>query len=116
MLLKSLPGRAGQMILKAIAKGSIPEILRQTEVLINTVPGPAFASELAKRIPAAKHLKLVFDLNYAAADDALLSVARRRKILAVNGLGMLLEQGCLSFKYWTGKQAPKSVMARALGH
>jgi len=40
--------------------------------------------------------------------------AKRRRLGRLNGTGMLLHQGALSFERWTGKKAPLEVMRRVL--
>jgi len=56
----------------------------------------------------------IVDLNYgerAVAIGRAASASRRRY---VDGLGLLLHQGALSFTYWTGRDAPLDAMRRAL--
>ena len=55
----------------------------------------------------------VVDLIYHHP-TALLNEARRRGLARLDGVGMLLHQGALSFEKWTGKQAPLPVMRKAL--
>jgi len=57
---------------------------------------------------------VVYDLIYNPAETNLLKAARKKGAALSNGLGMLLYQGMLSFEIWTGKQAPKEVMLKAL--
>ena len=45
---------------------------------------------------------------------SLLKQAEELGIPAVNGIGMLLYQGCEAFTFWTGKQAPEKVMRNQL--
>jgi shikimate dehydrogenase len=47
-------------------------------------------------------------------DDRHDRAARQRDCLAIDGLGMLLHQGILSFEIWTGKKAPRAAMQAAL--
>jgi shikimate dehydrogenase len=64
--------------------------------------------------PQWLHKKLfIYDVIYNC-ETALLKEAKRRKIKCSNGLGMLVNQGALSFELWTGKKAPISVMRKAL--
>lgn len=55
----------------------------------------------------------VVDLIYHR-NTAFLKEAKRRGIPCLNGIGMLLHQGALSFEYWTGKKAPLVSMRRVL--
>jgi len=45
---------------------------------------------------------------------AFLTQARRIHLPNLDGLGMLLHQGALSFEYWTGRKAPLQVMHQTL--
>jgi shikimate dehydrogenase len=56
---------------------------------------------------------LVVDLIYHR-ETALLKEARRLRLPHLNGKGMLLHQGALSFEYWTGRPAPLRAMRKAL--
>ncbi|MDD5291798.1 MAG: shikimate dehydrogenase [Candidatus Omnitrophica bacterium] len=56
----------------------------------------------------------VYDLIYNPPQTKLLKLAKKANAVTANGLGMLLYQGMLSFKIWTGKDAPKEVMWKAL--
>jgi shikimate dehydrogenase len=56
----------------------------------------------------------VYDLIYNPAETALLASAKKAGARCSNGLGMLLYQGALSFKIWTGRKAPEEVMRKAL--
>ncbi len=56
----------------------------------------------------------VLDLNYGArAKDAGRFAAERARPFH-DGLGLLLHQGALSFEFWTGREAPREIMRRAL--
>ena len=58
---------------------------------------------------------LVVDLIYRPARTRFLREAGERGCQTMNGLGMLLEQGVLTFEYWyPGATAPVEVMAREL--
>lgn len=56
---------------------------------------------------------LVCDLIYAPSKTPLLEEAEKREAKVLNGLGMLIYQGALSFKIWTGEEAPVDVMFSA---
>jgi shikimate dehydrogenase len=57
---------------------------------------------------------LVCDLIYNPPETKLLVLAKKVGAQVCNGLGMLLYQGALSFKLWTGKEAPVEIMREAL--
>jgi len=56
----------------------------------------------------------IFDLIYNPPATALLRRARAAGLEAVNGMGMLVEQGALAFERWTNKAAPRRVMRQAI--
>jgi shikimate dehydrogenase len=86
------------------------------EIVINTVSDPNFTIEISKGIPyLGVPQKKVFDVNYAIGRDKIYRAAKAAHYHSENGLRMLLEQGCKSFEFWTGKKAPKAVMAAKLG-
>ncbi len=55
----------------------------------------------------------VFDLVYNPLETSLLRQARKSGAQAIDGLGMLVEQGALAFEIWTGQPAPSEVMRAA---
>jgi len=56
---------------------------------------------------------IYYDLVYNPRETVFLNRARAAGAVAVSGIGMLINQGALSFKIWTGKQAPIEVMQQA---
>lgn len=61
----------------------------------------------------ARRTTLAVDLIYHRP-TAFLQEARRIHLPNLDGLGMLLHQGALSFEYWTGCKAPLNVMRNVL--
>ncbi len=57
---------------------------------------------------------IVQDVIPNPADTLFLQKARDRGATALDGLGMLVYQGAIAFKLWTGADAPVDVMRRAL--
>ena len=56
---------------------------------------------------------LAADLIYLPPETGFLRAARAAGATAVDGFGMLVHQAALSFRLWTGADAPIEVMARA---
>jgi shikimate dehydrogenase len=54
-----------------------------------------------------------YDLVYNPLETVFLARARAAGARAIDGLGMLVHQGALSFEKWTGQQAPVDVMRTA---
>ncbi len=57
----------------------------------------------------------VYDLVYNPRQTFLMQQAKAAGCAAANGLGMLVQQGALAFKLWTGAEPSLSVMQNALG-
>ncbi len=79
----------------------------------------ATSAGLKKGDPSPLSLKFarpttwVVDLIYHHPTSFLIE-AKERHLKSLNGLGMLLNQGVLSFQRWTGQKAPLKFMKRAL--
>ena len=80
------------------------------DLLVNTTTVGMFSSELPVDLKECKKISLLADIIYSPKQTSLLKQAEELGINAVNGIGMLLYQGCEAFTYWTGKQAPEEVM------
>jgi shikimate dehydrogenase len=57
---------------------------------------------------------LVCDAVPNPPETALLKAAKRRGLGVLDGLSMLVHQGAIGFRMWTGQEAPESVMKTAL--
>jgi shikimate dehydrogenase len=91
------------------------EALQDTDLVVNTTslglkPEDPPVLDRALLHPALK----VYDTIYTPAETGLLREAKAVGARTSNGLGMLLHQGALSFKIWTGQNAPLDVMQEAL--
>jgi shikimate dehydrogenase len=110
-----LLGRRGNVLVFPLKEGTVQSLLEESDVIVN-------ATSLGLH-PEDPHLfdysllpegKVVVDLIYNPAETPLLKAASERGCKTVNGLGMLVHQGALAFKIWTGKEAPVSVMRKVL--
>ncbi|MBI5682194.1 MAG: shikimate dehydrogenase [Deltaproteobacteria bacterium] len=61
-----------------------------------------------------KKQTIVSDIVYKPSQTSFLKKAGRYKIRTHRGLGMLVEQGAISFKLWTGQDMPKELVYKAL--
>ncbi len=93
-----------------VARPWEPEALRDADVIVGATPPTAqLALDLVP--PHA----LVMDTAYVDGDTPLVAAARARGLEAHDGRLMLACQGALSFRLWTGVEAPLSIMQAALG-
>lgn len=84
-------------------------------VIVNATPLGMTGGDPLPVDPEGLHAgQAVVDLVYHPADTPLLTAARAKGALAVNGLGMLLHQAARSFTLWTGQPAPLDAMRAAV--
>lgn len=57
---------------------------------------------------------VVCDVIFNDPNSLFLREAAQRGAVTINGLGMLVNQGALNFKLWTGQEAPVDVMTEVL--
>jgi shikimate dehydrogenase len=57
---------------------------------------------------------VVMDIVYNPLETRLLTIARSRGCLTINGLGMFIHQGAEQFRLWTGLEAPRSAMTQVV--
>lgn len=84
------------------------------DLLVNTTPvGTWPAVEASPLEPADVRGAAVYDLIYNPEETALLRAARGNGAETIGGLEMLVGQACHQFEWWTGRTAPRDVMAEA---
>ena len=94
--------------------------LNEVDLCINCTPvGMSGKSEgetliTTKQFVNAKKDLVVMDLVYNPLRTKFLENAKSANLKTVDGLGMLVHQGAVGFKLWTGKDAPIEVMRSAL--
>jgi len=96
-------------------KKKLAVAISASDVLINATPCGMKKGD--PRLLDAKLLHeglIVCDLIYNPSATPLIRAASSRGLRVMNGMGMLLYQGVISFKIWTGKNAPVSVMKQTL--
>jgi len=96
------------------ALGLIPEILKVhmggTTLLINTTSLGMRGEGIGLPLDALPGDAVVSDIVYRPLMTPLLKEASALGLITHNGLGMLVEQGALSLKLWTGLDAPREIM------
>ncbi len=89
--------------------------LRTADLLVNATSVGLHAGHRLPVNAGALHRGLVvYDLVYGRSPTRLVAHARRRGLVASDGLGMLLYQGARAFALWTRRRAPLAVMRRGL--
>jgi shikimate dehydrogenase len=94
----------------------VAEKARSAALIVNTSPVGMWPEVAATPWPSGLEFPekaCVYDLVYNPVQTRFLREAKSRGAKAASGLGMLVEQGALSFELWTGAQAPREVMMRA---
>jgi shikimate dehydrogenase len=92
-------------------KTSLRKEMGRANVLINTLPVdifPKFASMLMQQ-QLIRGDTIVLDVNYHSR-NGFLAEARVAGAKVADGLDMLVRQAALSFRLWTGRDAPIEVM------
>ena len=84
------------------------------DLLVNTTTVGMFSSDLPVDLKKCRKINLLADIIYRPSQTSLLKQAEQLGINGVNGIDMLLYQGCDAFTFWTGKQAPEEVMRSQL--
>ncbi|HEX7277447.1 MAG TPA: hypothetical protein VF244_08750, partial [Acidimicrobiales bacterium] len=97
----------------AVGRVGTPAEVAAAHVVVNATPlgldgGAALAVDPALVGPG----QVVVDL-IPRATTALLEAAAARGATVVDGLGMLVHQGSIAFRMWTGHDAPLGVMRAA---
>jgi len=96
---------------------ALADALAGLPLVINTTPlgmAPACEGLPPLDYDRLSPCHLVVDLIYKPAETLFLQKAKAKGCRIMNGLGMLLEQGVLSFQLWSGLEAPAAVMAEEL--
>ena len=127
VVLDSIPGKARclagdlRRITRVRAEGLITGkgvdwggIIAGAGLLVNATPVGMHGRHCPLPPPVLRRPLAVADLVYNPPVTELIRQARRRGLKAMNGSGMLVLQGALSFERWTHRRAPVAVMRRAL--
>jgi len=60
--------------------------------------------------------QILYDLVYAPEHTRFLAQGEAAGALAISGLGMLVQQGAIAFRQWTGEEPPVKAMEQAVRH
>jgi shikimate dehydrogenase len=114
---KELAGYLNEMKGAHVDYGSLDELeskIRSTEILINATSLGMYPDI---DITPVKHELLhrdlmVYDLIYNPIETRLLKEAREAEAMTLSGVKMLVYQGALAYKKWTGQIPPEDYMLR----
>lgn len=94
----------------AVAQAAEPSFVSNFDLVVKAVP----PVPLSFAFEGLKEGAVVCDLTYRPEGTDFLSQASIRGGKALNGLGMLIYQACLSFQIWTGLACPADIMEEAI--
>ena len=90
------------------------EDLSGFDIIINCTSFGMKHSELEGKLPIPQHLvkqcEIFYDLVYNPPITPIIQEVQQYGGIGINGIGMLIEQAGLSFKLWTGLEAPINSM------
>ncbi|MGE5180237.1 MAG: shikimate dehydrogenase family protein [Bacteroidota bacterium] len=84
------------------------------DFLVRALSVEAVSAEERRWWDAVAPGSCVLDLNYGARARAAREEAGRAGLRFEDGLALLVEQGALSYEFWTGERAPRAAMQEAL--
>ncbi len=100
--------------LKLVLDTELEHCVKASRLLVNTTSvGLDNVLESPLPLGVLPDAGWVCDIVYRPLETKLLSDARAAGLTPIDGLGMLVHQGALAFKAWTGRDAPLSVMRAA---
>ncbi len=98
-----------------IEESDLENLTKEIDILINATPVGLRKEDIPINPDFIKpNLKLVYDLIYNPPKTNLLKEAQDKGIFVINGLNMLVNQAAVSFKIWTGKDAPVDIMRESM--
>jgi shikimate dehydrogenase len=95
-----LEGREADLVIQATSAG-----------MLGADPG----DDVAEHVPwdALPRSSVAFDMVYRPPATPFLAAARRERLTAEGGLGMLVEQAALALQHWLGVAGPRAILRQA---
>jgi len=94
----------------------LAQALSAADIIVNATPIGMHPKEGESPINERWEMRdgsVVYDLVYNPPETKLMRMAKAKGCKVLNGLGMLVRQGALSFTLWTGQPAPVDIMWKA---
>jgi shikimate dehydrogenase len=107
-------GAAGTEVVDVADGLALAAACADARVVVNATPLGMAGERLPDPLQDLAADQIAYDLVYGH-ETPFVAAARARGVAAHDGLGMLLGQAALSYERWTGRPAPRAVMAAALG-
>ena len=105
-----------ELTVDVLDRARINACMKETDILINatniTLENPSKSP--IPRPEDLQHIETVFDANYVPLENKLIKDAEKAGCDVITGDKLLLYQGVVAFKLFTGKSAPIDVMSKAL--
>ena len=115
-LAAALSGAFPNLSVRLLDENSLRAALAEADLVVNTTSvgmWPRTAAEPPIDPAWLSPGSLVYDIINNPPRTGLLRAAEARGCRVIGGLGMLVMQGALAFRLWTGREAPVQVMRQA---
>ncbi|MBK9207321.1 MAG: shikimate dehydrogenase [Anaerolineales bacterium] len=92
-------------------------IIHHSSLIVNTTPigmTPNIEASPLPEMTTFAENTFIYDLVYNPRETKLVKDARAQGLSATTGLGMLIEQAALAFEKWTGLNADRAAMQKAV--
>lgn len=101
---------------QALTDEALAELAGQVDLIVNTTSVGMYPDvqecPWPDDVPIPNNT-VFYDLVYNPLETRLLARAREAGQITINGLGMLVHQGAIALKIWTGYEAPVTMMRAA---
>ncbi len=98
----------------ASAESSVDSAVRNANLLVNATPVGMNDEDASWLLECVEPGTMIMDLVYRPGGTPLVNEAREAGLTAVDGTGMLLEQGALAFERWFGFAPDREAMRQSL--
>ncbi len=116
-LAKEIAEKQNKKFGEEVKFSSLNNDFSDVDIIINATPVGMYPNVNVEPIIKADQIKpdmVVMDLIYNPLETTLLKEAKKVGAKTINGLGMLIYQGAVAFKIWTGVEPNIDVMKNAI--